>query len=247
MSYIHPQPVAICASTVSSKMLAAIGKVEGFLFEETLTGFKWIGSRALALQNEGYRVILGYEEAIGFSCGGIIPDKDGISALGVIATMSTALYARGESLIMRLQALHYQYGEFVSNNGYYRCNDNAIVKKIMENMRNDGKYLDWVGIYEVESIRDLGSPGYDSTKEDNKPTLPTSISSPMITFRFTNGCVAQFRASGTEPKFKYYIEMRGQRGEKKEEVERRLRDMSVIILEELLHPAENGLILPSSL
>ena len=247
LSYIHPQPVAICASTVSSKMLAAIGKVEGFLFEETLTGFKWIGSRALALQNEGYRVILGYEEAIGFSCGGIIPDKDGISALGVIATMSTALYARGESLIMRLQALHYQYGEFVSNNGYYRCNDNAIVKKIMENMRNDGKYLDWVGIYEVESIRDLGSPGYDSTKEDNKPTLPTSISSPMITFRFTNGCVAQFRASGTEPKFKYYIEMRGQRGEKKEEVERRLRDMSVIILEELLHPAENGLILPSSL
>lgn len=249
------QPVAMCASTVSSKMLAAMGEMEGshgrnrkgFRFEETLTGFKWIGSRALSLQNEGYRVLLGYEEAIGFSCGGIIPDKDGISALGVIATMASFLYARGETLVSHLQKIHDKYGEFVCNNGYYRCNDPAIVKRIMEQMRNGGKYFDRVGTYDVESVRDLGSPGYDSTTEDKKPTLPTSASSPMITFRFANGCVAQFRASGTEPKFKYYIELRGKPGEKKADVERRLNAMSGVLLEELLHPVENGLIIPSNL
>lgn len=188
------KPVAMCASTVSSKILAAMGQTEGFLFEETLTGFKWIGSRALQLQSEGYRVLLGYEEAIGFSCGGIIPDKDGISALGVIATMATAFYAHGKTLASHLQEIYALCGEFCSNNGYFRCDDPVIVKKIMEQMRNGGKYFDRVSTYDVESVRDLGEPGYDSKAADKKPTLPTSASSAMITFRFKNGCVAQFRA-----------------------------------------------------
>lgn len=122
-----------------------------------------------------------------------------------------------------------------------------MVRRIIEQMTNGGKYFDRVGTFDVESIRDLGCPGYDSTTDDKKPTLPTSASSPMITFRFTNGCVAQFRASGTEPKFKYYIEMRGKPGEIKADVEKRLNEMSAVILEELLHPAENGLIIPSLL
>lgn len=228
-------------------MLETIANREGFRFEETLTGFKWIGSRALSLQQQGYRVLFGYEEAIGFSCGGIIPDKDGLSALGVIATMATCLYSRGETMVKHLQKIYDKYGEFVSNNGYYRCNDPSIAMRVMDQMKNGGKYFDRVGRYEVESIRDLGSFGFDSTTADNKPTLPTSASSPMITFRFTNGCVAQFRASGTEPKFKYYIEMRGNPGETRSAVERRLEEMSGVILEGLLRPTENGLILPSNL
>lgn len=45
----------MCASTVSSKMLQTMGLMEGFRFEETLTGFKWIGSCALSLQERGYQ------------------------------------------------------------------------------------------------------------------------------------------------------------------------------------------------
>ena len=59
-----------------------------------------------------------------------------------------------------------------------------------------------MGKYPVTGIRDLGVPSYDSSKPDGKPTLPTSASSPMISVTFENGTVAQFRASGTEPKFK---------------------------------------------
>ena len=98
-----------------------------------------IGSRALALQDQGYRVLLGYEEAIGFACGGVIPDKDGVSALGVMATLATSVYSRGETLASHLQQIHDKYGEFVSNNGYYFCSDPAIVKRVLEQMRNDGK------------------------------------------------------------------------------------------------------------
>jgi phosphoglucomutase len=48
-------------------MLAEIGRREGFLVEETLTGFKWIGSRSVELEAEGKRNLFGYEEAIGFA------------------------------------------------------------------------------------------------------------------------------------------------------------------------------------
>ena len=53
--------------------------------------------------------------------------------------------------------------------------------------------------------------------------------------------------SGTEPKFKYYLELRGRPGESREDVEKRLRKMSGVVLEELVRPTEQGLILPSSL
>lgn len=46
-------------------MLKKIGEREGFHFEETLTGFKWMGNRALDLRAAGYSVGFAYEEAIG--------------------------------------------------------------------------------------------------------------------------------------------------------------------------------------
>jgi len=53
-------------SAVSSRMIDRICTVEGVRLEETLTGFKWLGNRALDLEKEGYQVLLAYEEAIGF-------------------------------------------------------------------------------------------------------------------------------------------------------------------------------------
>jgi hypothetical protein len=67
----------------------------------------------------------------------------------------------------------------------------------MNSMTCEGQFkLETVGPYTVESIRYLGDPPYDSTTRDKKPKLAASKSSPMMTIRFTNGCVAQFRASG---------------------------------------------------
>lgn len=240
-----PRPIAMCASTVSSKLLAEIAKVEGFHFEDTLTGFKWIGSRASHLHhNEGYRTIFCYEEAIGFCCGDVVFDKDGVSAMAVFAELSIAVYRQGKSLVEHLQSIYNKYGHFVSNNGYFVLTEASAVPRIMSDMtlgENPGQ-LKSVGPYAVESVRYLGEPGYDSTTPDKKPTLPTSKSSPMMTIRFGNGCVAQFRASGTEPKFKYYIELKGKPGVALDTVRKELMEMSNVILEELLHPRKYGLI-----
>ncbi|KAI2534030.1 PGM2 isoform 3, partial [Pan troglodytes] len=55
------------SSTVSSKILRAIALKEGFHFEETLTGFKWMGNRAKQLIDQGKTVLFAFEEAIGSS------------------------------------------------------------------------------------------------------------------------------------------------------------------------------------
>jgi len=74
--------------------------------------------------------------------------------------------------------------------------------------------------------------------------LPVSKASLMITITFDNGCCRQFRASGTELKFKYYIELGGGVGESKEKVEGVLKEMSEYILEEIVKPDVNGLLKP---
>jgi phosphomannomutase len=247
------RPIAMCASTVSSKLLAEIARVEGFHFEDTLTGFKWIGSRASQLHHEhGYKSIFSYEEAIGFCCGDVVFDKDGISAMCCFAEMSIAVYREGKTVMEHMQGIYDKYGEFVSHNGYYfvagDSDPGAVVTKIMNHLTppdGDWSQLVCVGPYRVESVRYLGVPGYDSTTPDHTPTLPTSASSPMLTLRFVNGLCCQFRASGTEPKFKYYMELKGAPGVPRDQVKDALMEMSQGILETLLCPAEFGLIPPS--
>jgi phosphomannomutase len=228
----------MCASTVSSKMLAEIARVEGFHFEDTLTGFKWIGSRSAELNKSGYRHLFGYEEAIGFACGDVIFDKDGVSAMAVFSEMALSVYRQGKNLKQHLQSLYDKYGEFVSYNGYFFLEDSSVVDKIMARIRDNGNYGIDVSPYVVDYIRDLDGEGYDSSKPDKRPTLP---STPMMTLGFTNGCIVQLRPSGTEPKFKFYIEMKGKPGVSREEVSKSLEQMAPYVLDKLLEPEKNGL------
>lgn len=219
-------------------MLAEMARVEGFHFEDTLTGFKWIGSRSSELSAGGYRHLFAYEEAIGFACGDMIFDKDGVSAMAVFGEMAMWTYRNGSTLKQHMQSLYDKYGEFVSYNGYYILEDNSVVDSIMARIRSNGKYDIDVSPYSIEYIRDLEGEGYDSSKPDKKPTLPPT---PMMTLGFKNGCTVQLRPSGTEPKFKFYIEMKGEPGVSREEVSKELQKMAPYVLENLLEPEKNGL------
>lgn len=131
----------------------------------------------------------------------------GVSAMAVISELALFVYReRSMSLKGHMQSLYDKYGEFVSQNGYYFINEPSVVTMIMKRLRCNGTYQtlrDVVAPYKIESIRDLGEPGYDSLKSDKKPTLPCSKSAPMLTIRFTNGCAVQLRPSGTEPKVRF--------------------------------------------
>lgn len=101
-----------------------------------------------------------------------------------------------------------------------------------------GGYPEACGPYKIKYIRDL-TEGYDNSKPENKPDLPVSKSTQMITYTFENGCVITLRTSGTEPKLKYYCEYSDETLDKAKDI---LHDMVVNhMIPSLLKPEENGL------
>ncbi|EZA54197.1 Phosphoglucomutase-2 [Ooceraea biroi] len=248
---LHPDAdlgnTCMLASTVSSKILASMAKKEGFNFEETLTGFKWMGNKAIDLMAEGKTVLFAYEEAIGFMCGSKVLDKDGISAGIRVAELAAYLETVGLTLSDKLQEIYTEYGYHISDNSYWICHEPDTIKMIFERLRNySGKpdtYPTGIleGKYIITGIRDL-TTGYDNTKPDNKAVLPVSRSSQMITFTFKNGLVTTLRTSGTEPKIKYYNELCGSPGEDLNKLKGILNEMVRAIVTEFLQPEINGLI-----
>ena len=126
------------ASTVSSKMLGAMAKKEGLTFVETLTGFKWMANQAWDLESKGEnkKVLLAYEEAIGFMCGTQVLDKDGISAALRAAELMAFLDCQGLTLSQKLKELYQEYGYHCNRTSYFIINDNQITSKIFYRLRN---------------------------------------------------------------------------------------------------------------
>lgn len=240
----------LLASTVSSKILAAVAKIEGLHFEETLTGFKWMGNKTVDLQKAGKKVLFAFEEAIGFMFSPTVLDKDGVSAACHLATMRC--YVRQHeniSLTQKLNKIYETYGYHSTIVSYYLCYDPELIKRIFERIRyingdKEESYPTSVldGKYKISSIRDL-TTGVDTAVPDRKAKLPSSSSTQMITFRFENGVVVTLRTSGTEPKVKYYAEMCAQPEEKNwTNLREILAEVVDAVVEEFLQPKINNLI-----
>ena len=197
-------------TAVSSQMLSVHAEAHELAVEETLTGFKWLGNRALELKNKGKTVRFAYEEALGYMFPDVVYDKDGIAAAVVFLRACKTWPLR--SPWARLQELYRRYGYFETINTYWRSPNIATTSAVFDRVRSIGDpYPKLVGRRAVLRWRDL-TTGYDSSTDDHIPDLPVSRSSQMITcwlekldgidygIRFT------VRASGTEPKIKIYLE-----------------------------------------
>lgn len=200
-------------STVSSQLMKAMARKEGFHYEDTLTGFKWIGNRAQELKSDGYNVPFGYEEAIGYMFS-IVDDKDGISAAVVfLQLIQDWFHDKNIYPEDKLQQIYQSYGWFKECNGYYKLDDvlktDTIFGHIRASCGENKLYPQKIGDLDVIAWRDL-TVGYDSTTIHNKPNLPIDPTSQMITalVKDAKGRSARFtcRGSGTEPKLKVYIE-----------------------------------------
>lgn len=234
------------SSTVSSKILKAIAAKEGFNFVETLTGFKWMANKAHELMKQGKKVLLAFEEAIGYMCGTAVLDKDGINAAMQVAQLAAYLETKNMTLRDQLRENYRRYGYHVCICSYYICHHQPTIQNMFYRLRNYGdssKYPPTLGPYAVKHVRDL-TTGYDSTQPDQKAVLPTSSSSQMITFYLENGCVITIRTSGTEPKIKYYSELCSQPGTPEMEwrkQEEELRSIVSYMVSECFQPEINGL------
>jgi len=225
-------------STVSTRMPETMARLEGFQFEETLTGFKWMGNRSSQLMDLGHKVLFAFEEAVGFmTTPPCVLEKDGISAAGMIGEILAYLEEEAkreaeeeeadvgvlpegeeppEKIVWTLEGIldhiYTTYGYHLAKTSYVVCHDLVKIKAMFDRIRTlgvDGKYPTHCGPHEIRYIRDL-TTGYDNSQPNNVAILPVNKSIQMITVTFVNGCRATLRTSGTEPKVKYYAEMIGQ-------------------------------------
>jgi phosphoglucomutase len=232
------EKLAMLASTVSSRMLAALAKKEGFKFTETLTGFKWLGNVARDLDKQGYNVVYAFEEALGYMIPQTVHDKDSISAAAVFLTATSKWSTQGLTPYTKLQSLYEYLGYFEDANTYLVSPSPAVTTSVFMAIRALGSpHPTIIGSRSIVRWRDL-TLGYDSQSKDHVPDLPVDATSQMITCELDDGAVFTVRGSGTEPKIKLYIECQGKSSE---EAKKGANGILEDLLIEWFKPEENGL------
>ncbi|HWO19899.1 MAG TPA: phospho-sugar mutase [Kofleriaceae bacterium] len=196
---VGPKDRRMVATTiVSSQLLGFLAQQAGADYRETLTGFKWIGNAAMDYEREhGGRFVVGYEEALGYSVGPLVRDKDGVSAALVFAELAAWNRARGRSVADHLDDIYRRVGLFVTEQVSITrpgADGLAEIRAAMTRFRGaPPRELAGLAITEVADLS-RGEGG-----------LPPSD---VLVFRLAGGRRVIMRPSGTEPKLKSYYEVR---------------------------------------
>ncbi len=206
LSHDHDPSTAIVASSiVSSPMLSRIAGEFGARHEATLTGFKWIVKAGLALEAQGEgRFIFGYEEALGYTIGSTVRDKDGISAAVIFTDLVADLADSGKTVIDQLHRLWRRYGLWVSAQSSIVRPDavdelTAAVERLAE------QPPDSVAGHRVESVTD-----YRQGAEERPIWLGEQA---LVELDLGQVGRVLVRPSGTEPKLKIYVDLAGDPGD----------------------------------
>ena len=196
----------VLASCVSSPQLGVIARKLGVAYEETLTGFKWIANRAMALEAaENKRFVFGYEEALGYTVGPLVRDKDGISAALLFAELWALRRASEKTMQDELEAISRTYGLFVSGQVSITMKGQDGLAQIQSCMaRLRGQTLDKVGPLAVVATSDVKKGTRKAGSSETKLALPPSD---VIIYELAGQSRIIARPSGTEPKIKFYFDV----------------------------------------
>lgn len=196
-----PSSAVVVNSVVSSPLLGQIAEAHGAIWDRTLTGFKWIWNAALEIEKSGRgSLALGYEEALGYSVGTTVRDKDGISAALAFAIMAADARANGETVLDLVGDLHRRYGVAVSSQVSIRMSGPDGPEEIaaaMTALRSDPPSR--IGDHAVVGVTDFLRGAAD------RPTYLGATN--LIELDFGPGGRILARPSGTEPKLKIYVDL----------------------------------------
>jgi phosphomannomutase len=197
----------VASTIVSTPMVEVIANDFGVAYQEGLTGFKWIAK--MVKDQPGLELIGGGEESFGYMVGDFVRDKDAVTATLLACEIAAIRKASGSTLWEYLEDLYKKYG-------YFREALVSFVKKgkkgaeeidhIMNQLRsNPPTLIDGSAVNRIQDYK-AGKEKRLSEGKEQDLSLPSSN---VLIFYTEDGSKIAARPSGTEPKIKYYISVKG--------------------------------------
>ena len=185
---------------VTSELGADIARANNLGVINVLTGFKFIGQKIKSFEESGDRTYLfGYEESYGYLVGTHARDKDGVVASLLISEMAAYYYDKGMSLYEGLQELYKKYG-------YFKEKTISLTLKGIEGL---AKIKEIITYFRENDIKEFNNTKVVDLKDYQKgiDDLPKSN---VLKYFLEDGSWIAVRPSGTEPKLKFYVAVKGQ-------------------------------------
>lgn len=224
-----PENGAIVTTIVSSNMAHAVAKKYNVEVMETLTGFKYIGEQIrLFEENQTYEYLFGYEESYGCLVGTHARDKD--ACVAVMALCEAAAYYKSKGLTLwdQMMVLFDTYGYYKEGLHTITLKGKEGTEKIaamMEGLRKNPPKT--IAGYEMLSFRDYENKEILNCKTGEKK-VTTLLKSNVLYFELEQDAWCCVRPSGTEPKIKFYV---GVKGKDMEDANKKLEDLKMAVLE----------------
>ena len=184
---------------VTSEFGADIAKANNLEVMNVLTGFKFIGEKIKSFEETNKNTYLfGYEESYGYLVGTHARDKDGVVASLLIAEMAAYYYSKGMSLYEGLQELYSKYG-------FFKEKTISITLKGIEGLNKIQEIISYFRNTNIESINDTKVIDLKDYQKgiDNLPKAN------VLKYFLEDESWIAVRPSGTEPKLKFYIAVKG--------------------------------------
>ena len=198
-----PASPVVVKTIVTTDLADQIAKAAGAEVRNVLTGFKYIGEQILDLEKNGREsdYIFGFEESYGYLTGTYVRDKDAVDAAFMVCEMFAYYRSIGKSLLTRLQELYDTFGYYQNSLKTYEFEGMAGAKRMQEIMASfRGAFDSFAGIPVAEKLDYL--PGING--------LPKAD---VVKFYLEDCSSLVIRPSGTEPKVKLYIAVKGKNRE----------------------------------
>ena len=200
LSKPHTNNQLVGNSIVSSTLLEKVANSHGATYFQTLTGFKWLANIGMQLEDEQNEFLFAYEEALGYTIGTQVRDKDGLSAIVVFAQLVEELKSQGRTVWDLLAQISFEHG--VHTNAQRSIALAPDSPSIGAKLRAaQPKTINGIAISVIEDLQ--SSLRFITGGATEAINLPASD---VLIYHLEDGSRIIVRPSGTEPKVKVYYE-----------------------------------------
>lgn len=209
----------VVKTIVTTELVKEIAIKKGIELYDCYTGFKWIAE--IIRKNEGIKKYIGGgEESYGFLAGDFVRDKDSVSACTLFAEIAAWARDNGKTMYELLQDIYLEYGysKEVGISLVRKGKEGADeIEAMMKNFRDNP--MTSLGGSSVSLVKDYAKLEAVDYLHGEHISLEMPTTSNVLQYFTEEGTKLSIRPSGTEPKIKFYIEVKGGAAKTREALE----------------------------